>query len=131
MRLFVGACHLYLDGVSKIFLRFCNFVPENKKITLMNPTIDTYRLTSMEEPSDAVLSQLMKEAAEEAKRTNEEITTQILHHEWMENAIYINPEQIANDKFGDWNSHEAIMQSVKYCEALREECLREKKSLIF
>ena len=75
MRLFVGACHLYLDGVSKIFLRFCNFVPENKKITLMNPTIDTYRLTSMEEPSDAVLSQLMKEAAEEAKRTNEEATT--------------------------------------------------------
>ena len=59
------------------------------------------------------------------------ITTQILHHEWMENAIYINPDQIANDKFGDWNSHEAIMQSVKYCEALREECLREKKSLIF
>ena len=36
------------------------------------------------------------------------ITTQILHHEWMENAIYINPDQIANDKFGDWNSHEAI-----------------------
>ena len=49
----------------------------------------------------------------------------------MENAIYINPDQIANDKFGDWNSHEAIMQSVKYCEALREKCLREKKSLIF
>ena len=42
------------------------------------------------------------------------ITTQILQHEWMENAIYINPDQIANDKFGDWNSHEAIMQSVKY-----------------
>ena len=39
----------------------------------MNPKIDTYRLTSMEEPSDAVLSQLMKEAAEEAKR--EEATT--------------------------------------------------------
>ena len=33
----------------------------------MNPTIDTYQLTSMQEPSDAaVLSQLMKEAAEEA-----------------------------------------------------------------
>ena len=54
---------------------FCNFAAENKKITIMNPTIDTYRLTSMEEPSDAVLSQLMKEAAEEAKRTNEEATT--------------------------------------------------------
>jgi len=28
----------------------------------------------MEEPSDEVLSQLMKEAAEEAKRTNDEAT---------------------------------------------------------
>ena len=41
----------------------------------MKQTIDTYRLTSMEEPSDEVLSQLMKEAAEEAKRTNDEATT--------------------------------------------------------
>ena len=30
-------------------------------------SIDTYKLTSMEEPTDEVLSQLMKEAAEEAK----------------------------------------------------------------
>ena len=40
----------------------------------MNPTIDTYRLTSMEEPSDAFLSQLMREAAEDARRTNDEAT---------------------------------------------------------
>ena len=37
-------------------------------------TIDTYKLTSMEEPSDAVLSQLMREAAEDARRTNDEAT---------------------------------------------------------
>lgn len=49
------------------------------------------------------------------------ITTQILQHEWMENAVYINPDQIAKDKFGDWNSREAIMESVKYCEGLRED----------
>lgn len=59
------------------------------------------------------------------------ITSKILRHQWMENAIYINPDQIAMDKFGDWNSVEAIMQSVKYCETLREECLQERKSLIF
>ena len=59
------------------------------------------------------------------------ITTKILHHQWMEDAVYINPDQIAKDKFGDWNSIEAVIQSVKYCEALREECLTEKKSLIF
>ena len=40
----------------------------------MKQTIDTYRLTSMEEPSDEILSQLMKEAAEEAQRTNDEAT---------------------------------------------------------
>lgn len=59
------------------------------------------------------------------------ITTKILHHQWMEDAVYINPDQIAKDKFGDWNSAEAVMQSVKYCEALREQCLAERKSLIF
>ena len=40
----------------------------------MTQTIDTFWLTSMEEPTDEVLSQLMKEAAEEAKRTNDEAT---------------------------------------------------------
>ena len=59
------------------------------------------------------------------------ITTKILHHQWMEDAVYINPDQIAKDKFGDWNSTEAVMQSVKYCEAMREQCLMERKSLIF
>lgn len=59
------------------------------------------------------------------------ITTKILHHQWMEDAVYINPDQIAKDRFGDWNSAEAVMQSVKYCESLREECLTERKSLIF
>ena len=40
----------------------------------MKQTIDTYRLTSMEEPTDEVLSQLMKEAAEEARHKSEEAT---------------------------------------------------------
>ena len=37
-------------------------------------SIDTYKLTSMEEPTDEVLSQLMKEAAEEAKQKRAEAT---------------------------------------------------------
>lgn len=37
-------------------------------------SIDTYKLTSMEEPTDEVLSQLMKEAAEEAKYKRAEAT---------------------------------------------------------
>ena len=41
----------------------------------MKQAIDTYKLTSMEEPSDEVLSQLMKEAAEEARHKSQEATT--------------------------------------------------------
>ncbi len=37
-------------------------------------TIDNYRLTSMVEPSDEVLAQLMREAAEEAKQKRAEAT---------------------------------------------------------
>lgn len=59
------------------------------------------------------------------------VTSKILHHEWMEDSIYINPDIIAQEKFGDWNSKEAIMQAVKYSEELREKCLTECKSLIF
>lgn len=35
-------------------------------------TIDTYKLTSMEEPSDEILAQIMHEAAMDAKRKGEE-----------------------------------------------------------
>ena len=59
------------------------------------------------------------------------ITSKILRHEWMEDAVYVNPDQVAQDKFGDWNSKEAVMQAVQYCEDRREDCLRRGKSLIF
>ena len=59
------------------------------------------------------------------------ITRKILHHEWMEDSVYINPDIVAQERFGDWNSKEAVMQAVKYCEDWRERCLKEKQSLIF
>jgi hypothetical protein len=59
------------------------------------------------------------------------VTSKILHHEWMEDAVYINPDNVAQERFGDWNSKEAVMQAVAYCENLREKCLMERRSLIF
>ena len=41
-------------------------------LIMAKQTIDTYKLTSLEEPSDEILSQLMREVAEEAKRKGEE-----------------------------------------------------------
>lgn len=48
------------------------FAPRTKRKKIMS--IDTYKLTSMEEPTDEVLSQLMREAAEEARETNAQAT---------------------------------------------------------
>ena len=59
------------------------------------------------------------------------ITSKILRHEWLENAVYINPDQVAQDKFGDWNSPEAVMQAVQYCEQQREQCVQDGQSLVF
>lgn len=59
------------------------------------------------------------------------VTSKILHHKWMEDSVYVNPDIIAQEKFGDWNSKEAVMKAVKYSEELREECIAKYKSLIF
>ncbi|MDR3093675.1 MAG: hypothetical protein LBU62_03395 [Bacteroidales bacterium] len=37
------------------------------------------------------------------------VTGKILKHEWVEGCEYINPDFIARDKFGDWNSKETVM----------------------
>ncbi|MDE6272202.1 MAG: zeta toxin family protein [Muribaculaceae bacterium] len=59
------------------------------------------------------------------------VTHQLLKSDWIEDAIYINPDQIAQEKFGDWNSKEAVYEAAKFCEKLREDCLIKRKSLIF
>ena len=59
------------------------------------------------------------------------ITSKILKHEWLENALYVNPDQVAQDRYGDWNSPEAVLRAAQYCEEQREACLRQGQSLIF
>lgn len=48
------------------------------------------------------------------------VTTKFLHHEWAAGTVYINPDQVANEKFGDWNSRDAILKAANYCEEWRE-----------
>lgn len=59
------------------------------------------------------------------------VTRKFLHHEWAESTIYINPDEIAKEFFGDWNSREAIISAANYCANWRERCLAEKKSFVF
>lgn len=59
------------------------------------------------------------------------ITKKVLRHEWLEDCVYINPDNIAKEVFGDWNSANAVLNAAKYATELREKLLEEKKSMIF
>lgn len=59
------------------------------------------------------------------------VTKKFLHHEWAEGTTYINPDEVANDIFGDWNSKEAVLKAADYCTKLREDCLKNKQSFVF
>lgn len=59
------------------------------------------------------------------------ITSQILQHDWVENCEYINPDNIAKDTFGDWNSNEAVLNAAKLATQMREDCIIEGRSFIF
>jgi predicted ABC-type ATPase len=59
------------------------------------------------------------------------VTTQILKHEWVEGCVYINPDNIAQDELGDWNSPEAVLKAAQIATERRENCLRNHESLIF
>lgn len=59
------------------------------------------------------------------------VTSKILLHEWLEDAEYINPDNVARDIFGDWNNQEAVFKAANYCNDWRERCLAGMKSHIF
>ena len=59
------------------------------------------------------------------------ITSEVLASEWLEDAVYINPVIVAQEKFGNWNSPEAVREAALYCEQWRERCLANGESLIF
>lgn len=61
-------------------------------------TIDTYKLTSMEEPSEEILSQLMEEVAEDAKHKGEE----------AERRFFDGLAARAKEELQDWNRRYAI-----------------------
>jgi predicted ABC-type ATPase len=59
------------------------------------------------------------------------VTEQLLRHTWMDGCVYVNPDNIARDEFGDWNSPDAVLSAAKRATELREKCLAEKTSLAF
>ena len=58
-------------------------------------------------------------------------TVQLLANEWAEGSLYINPDNIAQEQFGDWNSPEAVLKAARYATDLRYKCLNEKRDFVF
>lgn len=58
-------------------------------------------------------------------------TVQLLNNEWTADSLYINPDNIAQEKFGDWNSFEAVIKAANHATTLRYECLEQKRDFVF
>jgi predicted ABC-type ATPase len=59
------------------------------------------------------------------------ITSQILKHDWTLDSVYINPDEIAQNQFGDWNNSENSLKAAVLSEKMRHECIKNRTNLIF
>lgn len=58
-------------------------------------------------------------------------TEQLLKNEWGADSFYINPDNIAKEKFGDWNSADAVLKAAHEATRLRYECLDKGVDFVF
>lgn len=58
-------------------------------------------------------------------------TEQLLANEWGADSIYINPDNIAKDEFGDWNNADAVLKAAKRATEMRYQCLSERRNFVF
>lgn len=59
------------------------------------------------------------------------ITEQLLRHTWMSGCVYVNPDNLARDEFGDWNSPDAVFSAARRAEEIRRGCIERRDSLAF
>ena len=55
----------------------------------------------------------------------------LLKNEWTADSVYINPDNIAQEVYGDWNSPEAILRAAEEATRKRYECLYNKSNFVF
>lgn len=58
-------------------------------------------------------------------------TIQLLKNEWAEGSIYINPDNIAQETFGDWNSPDAVLKAAELATEMRYKCLANHADFVF
>lgn len=59
------------------------------------------------------------------------VTTRLRTDHWSEGVEYLNPDEVARDRFGDWNSPQAVLDAARWVTARREELLAQGAGIAF
>jgi len=59
------------------------------------------------------------------------VTVRLRADRWSEGVEYLNPDDIARDRFGDWNSPEATLEAARWTTARREALLAVHQGIAF
>jgi predicted ABC-type ATPase len=59
------------------------------------------------------------------------VTVRLRREKWSDNVEYLNPDDIARDRFGDWNSPQASLDAARWTTARREELLTQRAGIAF
>jgi predicted ABC-type ATPase len=57
------------------------------------------------------------------------VTARLRGDHWSEGVEYLNPDEIARDRFGDWNAPQAVLQAANWTDARREELLAAQRGI--
>ena len=59
------------------------------------------------------------------------VTVKLRSERWSDNVEYLNPDDIARDRFGDWNSPEASLKAARWTTERRQELLAQHAGIAF
>lgn len=59
------------------------------------------------------------------------VTARLRSDHWSQGVEYLNPDEVARDRFGDWNSPQAVLDAARWVTARREELLRDGAGIAF
>lgn len=59
------------------------------------------------------------------------VTVRLRAEHWSEGVEYINPDEIARDRFGDWNAPHAVLDAARWATARRAQLLATRSGIAF
>ena len=59
------------------------------------------------------------------------LTNQLLLDRWLRGVAYLNPDKLAQERFGGWNDPKAVLAAARYVTEAREAALAKRESIAF